>query len=285
MIPFYVAAIFAVYRIGRALFSDRAAIWLALIAGAIPGFFFPGTEFRPDDLYAALWLWSLVVAVEGRFSMTRAAVMGLLLGFCTGITMKTALLVSSLAPAVATAFALRIWLSRWRPSTGRLVVRGTVIIAASLVVPALLLGYFAAHHALPQLSYCVLKNNVVPHAERWSRSPFPISLPADRASLHPGRRIVDLQKLAGRSNCNAPGHHRIRAGHLSPAPLRLLAGDHGSRSHARAAARPVCGHGPDPMPAPRSGCQESRPPRRRSPFALCSSGGPRFFNGVRSRST
>jgi 4-amino-4-deoxy-L-arabinose transferase-like glycosyltransferase len=106
MIPFYVASLVAVYRIGRALYSNRTAVWLALIAGALPAFLFPGTEFRPDDLYAAVWLWALVVAVEKRFSISRAVVMGLLLGACAGITMKTALLIAALSMAAGIALGL-----------------------------------------------------------------------------------------------------------------------------------------------------------------------------------
>ncbi len=170
MIPFYVASLAAVYRIGRALYSERAAVWLALIAGALPAFFFPGTEFRPDDLYAALWLWTLAIAVEGPFTMARAAVMGVLLGACAGITMKTSLLVSSLSMAAGICLALRCRFANWRPSLVRLPGRIVAFGIAGLVVPVLLCIYFAAHHALPELYYCVLKHNVVPHAERWSGS-------------------------------------------------------------------------------------------------------------------
>ena len=182
MIPFYVASLAAVYRIGRALYSPRTAIWLALIAGVLPAFFFPGTEFRPDDPYAALWLWALVVAVENRFTTTRAAVMGLLLGICVGITIKTALLLSSLAMAAGISFGFRCWFARWRPSPRQLLIRVIVLGIAGVTVPALLCLYFAAHHALPQLLYCVLKHNVVPHGERWNGSSLqyfylPIGLP------------------------------------------------------------------------------------------------------------
>jgi 4-amino-4-deoxy-L-arabinose transferase-like glycosyltransferase len=182
MIPFYVASLAAVYRIGRALYSPRTAIWLALIAGVLPAFFFPGTEFRPDDPYAALWLWVLVIAVENHFTTTRAVVMGLLLGICVGITIKTALLLSSLAMATGISFGLRYWLARWRPSSRQLFIRVIVLGIAGAVMPVLLCLYFAAHHALPQLYYCVLKHNVVPNGERWNGSSLhyyylPIGLP------------------------------------------------------------------------------------------------------------
>ncbi|MGA3171669.1 MAG: glycosyltransferase family 39 protein [Chthoniobacteraceae bacterium] len=170
MIPLYVTSLIAIYRIGRALYSPRAAVWLALIAGALPAFFFPGTEFRPDDLYAALWLWALVAMVEGRFTNGRAAIVGLLMGACAGITMKTSLLVSSLSIAAAVSLGLYWWLARWRPSPRQILGRLTVFIITGLLIPGLLFIYFALHHALPQLYYCVLEHNIVPYAERWNGS-------------------------------------------------------------------------------------------------------------------
>ena len=170
MISFYVASIVAVYRIGRRLYGARVAVWVALIAGAVPAFFFPGTEFRPDDLYAALWLWAVVVAVEGRFTIGRAVVMGLLLGTCAGITMKTSLLVVSLGLAGGISLGIRCWVRGWRGSPREMVGRVVGFGLAGLVVPGVLCVYFAVHKALPELIYCVLRHNVVPHAERWGGS-------------------------------------------------------------------------------------------------------------------
>lgn len=170
MIPFYVASVVAVYRIGRALYSAPVAVWLALIAGALPPFFFPGVEFRPDDLYAALWLWALVLAVESPFTTASAAGIGFLLGACSGITMKTSLIVTSLSMAAGISLGLRRWLGHWNPSYRQLLTRLAAFGFAALVVPALLLLYFAAHHGLREMAYCVLKHNIVPQAKRWTGS-------------------------------------------------------------------------------------------------------------------
>jgi len=182
MIPFYLASLVAVYRIGRALYWPRVAVWAALIAGVVPAFFFPGTEFRPDDPYTALWLWALAVAVENRFAAGRAAVMGLLLGCCVGISMKTALLIASLSIATGISLALRWWLGRWRPSVRGLFFNLVAIGIAAALIPLLLCVYFAAHHALPAAYACVVKNNVVPGGYRWGGSSLhyfflPIGLP------------------------------------------------------------------------------------------------------------
>ena len=209
MIPFYIASLVAIYRIGRALYSPRAAVWLAVVAGALPQFFFPGTEFRPDDLYAALWLWALVAAVDGRPGNARAAVMGLLLGACAGITMKTSLVVSSLAIAGAISLGLRYWLARWRPSTRQFLMRIALFSAAGIAVPAMLCLYFGAHHALGEMAYCVLKHNMVPHAERWSGASFhyfylPIGLPfllAGAFFIYKGRPIPRSGRAASLSPC------------------------------------------------------------------------------------
>jgi hypothetical protein len=170
MIPLYVASMAAVYRIGCVLFSGPVAVWLALIAGALPAFFLPGTEFRPDDLYAALWLWALVVAVEGPFTIARAAKMGLFLGACAGITMKTSLVFSAMSLAAGIAVALRWRFAGARPSAAKLLVRVIAFGLAGLAVPGALCIYFAAHHALGDLCFYVLRYNVVPRAERWGGS-------------------------------------------------------------------------------------------------------------------
>lgn len=182
MVPFYAASLAAVFRIGRALYGRRAGVWLAAISGALPWFFFPGTEFRPDDLYAAAWLWALAVAVEGRLTRARVAGIGFLLGVCTALTLKTALAEASLAAAAAIALAFRARFSAWRIPIREIALRMLLFGMAAAVVPGLLGLYFARQGALPALYYCVFRHNVVPHAERWGGSPWhylylPLALP------------------------------------------------------------------------------------------------------------
>jgi hypothetical protein len=171
MIPLHVASLAAIFYIGRSLYSARAGAWLALIGGALPWAFFPGTEFRPDNLYVALLFWGLATVLGGRrLTRTRMAVLGLLLGICVDLTMKTALGMASLALASTIALGLRCWLDRWRIPVGEALLRLALCGAASLVAPGLLCLYFAKQGALRILIYCVLRHNVVPHAYRWGGS-------------------------------------------------------------------------------------------------------------------
>lgn len=182
MVPVYAAGLLALFHIGRSLYSARAGAWLALIAGALPWVFFPGTEFRPDDLYAMFLFWALAIAMKEGMTRTRMALIGLLLGICVCLTLKTALAMASLALAGAIALALSCWLARWRIRPGETMLRFLICGAASLVAPGLLCLWFARQRALPALYYCVFLHNVVPHAERWSGSTLhfyylPMALP------------------------------------------------------------------------------------------------------------
>ena len=56
MLPFYLADVWLVYLIGRALYVQRWAVWMALASGCVPTFFLVTTEFRTDDLWTTLWL-------------------------------------------------------------------------------------------------------------------------------------------------------------------------------------------------------------------------------------
>jgi hypothetical protein len=170
MIPFHVASMGAIFFLGRALYSARAGAWLALIGAALPLAFFPGTEFRPDNVYVAALFWALAVAVGGRLTPARMAVMGLLLGICVDLTMKTALGVASMTLAGAVAVGLRCGLGRWRLPVGGLLPGLLLCGVAGMVAPGLLCLYYAREHALPALYYCVLRHNMVPHAYRWGGS-------------------------------------------------------------------------------------------------------------------
>jgi hypothetical protein len=141
-----------------------------LIGATLPWAFFPGTEFRPDNLYVALLFWALAIAVGGRMTRTRMAVIGLLLGICADLTMKTALGVVSMTAAGGVALALRCWIGQWRLPIGETLAGLLLCGVAGIVAPALLCLYYARLHALPILYYCVLRHNVVPHAYRWGGS-------------------------------------------------------------------------------------------------------------------
>src|SRR5713226_3275511 len=113
MIPLYGLTLWSLYTIGRVLFSPRVGLWAAVLAGFFPPFFLCSVEFRPDNLWTALWLLTLAVLIGGRLTWARSFTVGVLLGTALGVSMKTTLLLAVLSSAVLAAVLLPV------PSGGR----------------------------------------------------------------------------------------------------------------------------------------------------------------------
>ena len=162
MVPLYLLCLWCVYKIGAALYSPRIGMWTAVLAAPAPLFFFESTEFRTDDLWTPLWLANLVVFVSGELTVRRAFLFGLLLGVDFGVSMKTSLLLTTLFAGVVVAFIFRRLCSREPIDWRKLSLCSAATLGGLVIVPAILLIFFAALHALPQLYYCVVANNIVP---------------------------------------------------------------------------------------------------------------------------
>jgi hypothetical protein len=181
VLPLYVADLWLIYLIGRALYTERWAVWMAMIAGSIPRFFLVTTEFRTDDMWTTLWLAAVWLAVSGPVTGKRAFVFGLTLGACCAVSMKTIMLMASLGTAAAGLLILDTICRRKIYPVGMLKSAG-LILSGMIILPALLAGYFGAHDALRQTYYCVFQHNAAPGLGSW-RKPgfhlflFPLSLP------------------------------------------------------------------------------------------------------------
>src|SRR5438067_12246138 len=101
LLPMYFVGAWCTYRIGESVFSRRAGVWAVILAGLYPKYHFISFEFRTDNLWAPLWLLCITVLISGPLTVPRALVAGLLLGFCFGISMKSALLLVSLLVGAA----------------------------------------------------------------------------------------------------------------------------------------------------------------------------------------
>jgi Dolichyl-phosphate-mannose-protein mannosyltransferase len=106
MLPLYFIAAWASWQIGTKVFSRRVGLWSAVAAGAFPSYHFNVLEFRTDNLWAPLWLLCLTCLVSGVISVPRAAVAGLLLGLCFGVSMKSMLFLISLGLSAPLAIVL-----------------------------------------------------------------------------------------------------------------------------------------------------------------------------------
>lgn len=165
MLVLFAIVIWATYRIGRELYDERVGAWAAVLVSLFPPFFLKSLEFRTDNLWNALWMIALVLLVRQRSMF----LCGLVLGCAMATSLKTVLLLVTLA--VAAAFACRV---SWRD------VRN--LLAGLVIVPAILLIYFAAVGAWDELVYCTVTfsgNVVLTRKNVWiQRAIFPFTAAA-----------------------------------------------------------------------------------------------------------
>jgi hypothetical protein len=150
MLLLFALVIGTTYILGRRLYSERVGVWSAVVLSLFPIYFLKSIEYRTDNLWVALWCLALVVITGGRLTPLRMFMAGLLLGCAAATSMKTMLLVISLA-----ASALVTWLvtRQWR--------NVLPAFAGILVVPSMVAAYFAARGAWKDLLYCVIHFNTL----------------------------------------------------------------------------------------------------------------------------
>jgi len=181
MLPLYLVDLWIVYLMGKALYFQRWGVWIAMVAGGIPVFFLTTTEFRTDDPWSTLCLAMVLIAVSGPMDGKRAFYFGLTMGAAFSVSMKTSLLLAALGTGAAGIIALHA-LSRRDTKVLGLLKNATLIAAGAMIIPALLVGAFAAMGALHDMYYCVVQHNTVPGLGKWGKAGlhlwlFPMSLP------------------------------------------------------------------------------------------------------------
>ena len=167
-LPLFFLALWAVYLIGRGLFSRRAGLWATLFTGLYPHFFLTSLEFRADDLWIVPWLLALAVLVQRPLRTWRIFAAGFLLGMALSISLKTSLLLLALGGAIPIALALRNTpgtLPVWRYAR-----HGLLLLGGMTVMPMALVLFFSAEGALSNMYYSVVQHNIVPGLGHWQRS-------------------------------------------------------------------------------------------------------------------
>jgi len=149
--------VWCVYRLGALLYDRRTGCFAALVAAFLPAFFFRMGEYRTDVLWTTLWLASLAVALAGKMSPGRIFWAALLLGAAFMTSMKTTLLLLCVVTAAGITWQL----------AGRPVSRAWPRYAAAftcglLLVPGIIVAYFAGQGALQPLYHCVIEHNTLP---------------------------------------------------------------------------------------------------------------------------
>lgn len=179
MIPIVVAALGCIFLITRRLYNTRAAVWAALLAGLHPFYLLVSTEYRTDNFWALCWFIVLTWLLTGAATAKRFFIAGLFIGAAFAVSLKTSLLLLSFGLAAALVLAARIWAGEkalWK----RIVQNTLAALGGAIIIPAILLAYFASENALEAMAYCVFEHNIVPGMQpkgdmiRWS---FPLRFP------------------------------------------------------------------------------------------------------------
>jgi hypothetical protein len=173
MVPLYFVAAWATYEIGKSLFSPRVGFWSSIVLGLFPSYHFNSLEFRPDNLWATLWLLLLVVLLRGPISLHRALTAGLLLGLCFGLSMKSSLFLISLLISGALAVVL-VGYNKVGLAVTDFARYATLFLATALLIPITIMVFFALRGAWDDFFYCVFGHQFLSHLYTSSQLVFAI---------------------------------------------------------------------------------------------------------------
>lgn len=155
MIVLWILVTAATFAIARRLYDVRVAVWATLILNVFPTFFLKSLEFRTDNLWNACWMVAVAVLVLGSRSTPLFFLSGLILGCALSISLKTSLLLFTLAAAAAITYFMCL-----RERGTGLRARHLVAMAAGMViVPSLIVAYFVWRGAWTEFVYCVFRFN------------------------------------------------------------------------------------------------------------------------------
>jgi hypothetical protein len=169
MLALFAFLLYGTFELARRLYDTPVALRAIVLLALFPPFFLKSLEYRPDNLWNALWIATLLALLAAR---PRPFLVGLLLGCALAVSLKTTLLVATICGA---ALVLRIF-------TGKPVVSTSTLARAAagfVVVPAALAIYFVSAGAWDELVYCNFVFNgrlALLRKELWiGRALFPLS--------------------------------------------------------------------------------------------------------------
>ncbi len=166
MLLLFAVVVFGTYLLARRLYDERVALWSAVLLSLFPPFFLKSLEYRTDNLWTALWIVALLLLMQRRMFL-----FGLVLGCALATSLKTMLLVITLAGAAL----ITRWLAKKSVAEGWLKA-----LAGFVIVPVALLAFFVAAGAWDELVYCTLTFNgnvALTRKNLWiGRALFPFAL-------------------------------------------------------------------------------------------------------------
>jgi len=169
MLVLFAIVVWATWDVARRMYDERIAMWSVALLMLFPPFFLKSLEFRPDNLWNAFWMLAVVGLMRG----WRPFVIGLLLGCALAASLKTSLLLITLAGTVILMIAFRRerWNARWLEAA-----------IGFAIVPGALAAYFISAGAWDKLVYCLVTFNgdvVLTRKYLWiGRAVFPFTAAA-----------------------------------------------------------------------------------------------------------
>ncbi|HYH05803.1 MAG TPA: glycosyltransferase family 39 protein [Thermoanaerobaculia bacterium] len=162
MLLLFGVTIWATFDVARRLYDEQVALRAVVLLALFPPFFLKSLEFRPDNAWTLFWMLAVLALLRG----ARPLVIGLLLGCALAVSIKTTLLLATLAGAAI--LTRRRWHTRWLLEA----------MAGFAIVPGVLAIYFAGVGAWDELVYCNFVFNgkiALIRKELWlGRALFPV---------------------------------------------------------------------------------------------------------------
>jgi hypothetical protein len=171
MLPIAALLLVTTYWIGARLFSVRTGFWGALLAASFPDLYVKLGEYRPDVLWAALWLIVLAILINGKLTPKRLFGAGFVFGVLFAVSMKTTFLLLDTLVAGTAAWLLPFGKGKAELSDAisfpYIAACVLASIGSALIVPILWVSFFAFEGALPQMYYCLIAHNVTSVEDPW----------------------------------------------------------------------------------------------------------------------
>jgi len=150
MLVLWVIVSVATFAIARRLYDVRIAMWSVLLLNVLPPFFLKSIEFRTDNLWNAFWMLAVAVLVLSRRSAFAFFLAGLLLGGAFSVSLKTTLLLITLAGAAIVTYVMRRREER---------VHILPFAAGIVIVPSIIAWYFVSRGAWSNFIDCAFRFN------------------------------------------------------------------------------------------------------------------------------
>jgi hypothetical protein len=178
MVILWIGVNFAAFTLARRLYDTRVGVWALVLLNVFPPFFLKSLEFRTDNLWNLCWMVGVLMLVDASSEPGQEAsrhlhlfLGGVLFGCALSVSLKTSLLLLSLAAAGVLTWAARI---RGRERSPVRPVDVALVVTGFVIVPALIVAYFVARGAWSDFAYCVFHFNGM---VALTRSPLAVWFP------------------------------------------------------------------------------------------------------------